>query len=110
MCIVCVRVRINRVRLNLFVLGSCFRTLAVILFQIFVLVVFVQVELQVVLRTADDNAHTHVVIVNVGVEEEVLDEVLHDKEVVFRDACGNVQNKLHVHQGIIALWTEWGKW
>ena len=32
MCILCVRVKINK----LFVLGSCFRTSAVILFQIFV--------------------------------------------------------------------------
>ena len=37
MCIVCVRVKIS-VRLNLFVFGSCFRLLAVILFQIFALV------------------------------------------------------------------------
>ena len=32
-CILCVRVKIS-VRLNLLVFGSCFRTLAVILFQI----------------------------------------------------------------------------
>ena len=40
--------------------------------------VFVQVELQVVLRAVDDDTHTHVAVVNVGVEEEVLYEVLHD--------------------------------
>ena len=35
MCILCVCVKINKRSLNLFVFGSCFRTLAVILFQIY---------------------------------------------------------------------------
>ena len=71
--------------------------------------VFVQVELQVVLRAVDDDTHTHVAVVNVGVEEEVLDEVLHDEEVEFRDAGGGIHHKHHVHQGVIALWREWEK-
>ena len=96
--------------MNLFVFGSCFRTLAVILFQIFVLVVFVQVKLQEVLCAVDGNAHTYVAVVNVGVEEEVLDEVLHDEKVVFRDTGGGIHHKHHVHQGVVALWREWGKW
>ena len=36
MWILCIRVEINKRSFELFVFGSCFRTLAVILFQIFV--------------------------------------------------------------------------
>ena len=67
------------------------------------ILMFVEVELQVVLRAVADDTHTHVTVVNVGVGEEVLHKVLHDIEVGFRDTAGGVQHKHQVHRGVIPL-------
>ena len=50
-------------------------------------------ELQVVLGAVADDTHSHVAVVNVGIGKEVLDEVLHDAEILLRDAGGGVQHK-----------------
>lgn len=67
------------------------------------ILMFVEVELQVVLRAVADDTHTHVTVVNVGVGEEVFHKVLHDVEVGFRDTAGGVQHKHQVHRGVIPL-------
>ena len=61
----------------------------------------VQLELYVVFGAVDDDTHAHIAVVDVGDEEEVLDEVFHQFEVGSRDTGGGVQNKHQIDLGLV---------
>ena len=63
--------------------------------------VCVQLKLHIILSAVDDHTHTHIAIVNVGDEEEVLDEVFHQFEVWSCDTGGGIQHKHQVNLGLI---------
>ena len=67
--------------------------------------VCVQLELYVILSAVDDDTHTHIAVVNVSNEEEVLDEVFHQFKIWSCDTGGGVQNKHQVNLGLVTTCT-----
>ena len=61
----------------------------------------VEVELKMDVGAVDDDAHTHVTVVNGSVEEEILNEVLQDVVVGLCHTGGGVQNEDQVHFGVV---------
>ena len=66
--------------------------------------VCVQLELYVVLGAVDDDTHTHIAIVDVGDEEEVLDEVFHQFKVWSCDTGGGIQHKYQIDLSLVTTW------
>ena len=63
--------------------------------------VCVQLELYIVLSAVDDDTHTHIAIVDISNEEEVLDKVFHQFEVWSCDTGGGIQHKHQVYLSLI---------
>ena len=67
--------------------------------------VCVQLELYIVLGAVDDDTHTHIAVVDVGDEKEVLNKVFHQFKVWSCDTGGGVQNKHQVDLSLITTCT-----